>query len=466
MLPTSHFEPINELFAACQGDDRDRLAPKFKLDGQRKRVNLPVEGLETQEAKATVLAGECSEFILAALRLEKSYQKLQRQVSELGSELSERNLALNQSVAENERMRVAVQQMVDSMPCGVLVLDRDSEISMLNPESGRLLWLAPADFGAASHATLQRIITVSGINLESVCSDAIGGPIEQEYCVCDLASKRWLEVRHKQLFLEPRRCGKPDQTILSLRDVTSQKRSEQEREAGRKSMALAESTAILAHEIRNPLASLELFAELIENDGDRRGEWISHLRAGIRSLSGTVNNVLTFHGIGALKLAPIQLSVTISNAIDFVKPITNQASISLEFTADDREAQVMGNQGALEQVVLNLISNAIRHTPEGGTVTVAQLLRRRSLVGEGQQTDKEYAVVEFSDTGSGIRPDQLQHLFEPGFSGSGDTSGLGLAVCAQIMKQHGGEITATNRIPSGAVFALHFLAIEHEAVKG
>ena len=53
-------------------------------------------------------------------------------------------------------------------------------------------------------------------------------------------------------------------------------------------MALAEITTILAHEIRNPLASLELFAELIENDGDRREQWISNLRAGIRTLSGTV----------------------------------------------------------------------------------------------------------------------------------------------------------------------------------
>jgi CheY-like chemotaxis protein len=55
-------------------------------------------------------------------------------------------------------------------------------------------------------------------------------------------------------------------------------------------------------------------------------------------------------------------------------------------------------------------------------------------------------IVEFSDTGCGIRPDQIEHIFEPGFSGSGDTSGLGLAVCARIMKQHGGQICVSNRI--------------------
>ena len=64
---------------------------------------------------------------------------------------------------------------------------------------------------------------------------------------------------------------------------------------------MAGITTILAHEIRNPLASLELFAELIENDADRRPQWISNLRVGIRTLSGTVNNVLSFHGSGKIE---------------------------------------------------------------------------------------------------------------------------------------------------------------------
>ena len=417
---------------------------------------------EGQARNAVLLAGEFSEFISAASRLENSYRELQEQVSDLGLELSVRNAALNKSLEENERMRLALQQIVDSMPCGVMVVDSDGEISMINPESGRLLGLDRTRLREGRWTTLQQISTFSGVNLESSCGSVSSSDMEQEFCIRDSSGKRWLEVRNRRMFHQSGLAGKLDQTILILRDVTAQKRAEQEREAGRKAMALAEITTILAHEIRNPLASLELFAELIEKDEGRRVEWISHLRAGIRALSGTVNNVLSFHGSGSMKLSPIPLSVLIGNAIQFVQPLADQAAISLEWVADRDQVLVMGNESALQQVVLNLVSNAIRHTPAGGSVTVSLRPEQGAAKGGNHGNASGQVIAEFSDTGCGIRPDQIDRVFEPGFSGSGDTSGLGLAVCERIMKQHGGSISASNRIHSGARFALHFPVLQLE----
>jgi len=399
-----------------------------------------------------LLAGEFSEFIAAAARLENSYRALQDEVSALGIELSERNAALSTSLAENERMRLALQQIVDSMPCGVLVLDRNGNITTINPESIHLLGLDPANTGAASPATLAQISARSGVNLQLSFADRSGSDVSQEFRVSSATGHRWLEVHNRRIFHRKSKAGAPDQTILILRDITAQKRAEQEREAGRKAMALAELTTILAHEIRNPLASLELFAELIEMDGDRRGEWISNLRAGIRSLSATVNNVLSFHGSGTLALAQVELASLMGNAIRFAQPLADQAAVSLQWIPGCGNTKVMGNEGALQQVVRNLVSNAIRHTPAGGSVSV--LLRRAS--------DGEHIEAEFSDTGCGIRPDQIHRLFEPGFSGSGDSTGLGLAVCERIMKQHGGRISVCNRAQSGAQFTLQFPLLQEE----
>ncbi len=86
-----------------------------------------------QARSAVLLASAFTEFISASSRLENSYRQLQEEVSELRVELSARNAALSTSLAENERMRLDLQQIVDSMPCGVLVLDRKGEISMINP---------------------------------------------------------------------------------------------------------------------------------------------------------------------------------------------------------------------------------------------------------------------------------------------------------------------------------------------
>jgi two-component system sensor histidine kinase FlrB len=409
-----------------------------------------------QARSAVLLAGEFSEFIAAASRLENSYRELQEQVAQLGQELSERNAALNTSLAENERMRQALQQIVDSMPCGVLVLDCDGQISTINPECRRLLGLNEAYFNTESKTTLREISVWSGVNLEASYESVSGSDTGREFCIRGSEGKRWVEVRNRRLFRSSGKPGVLDKTILILRDITVQKRAEQEREAGRKAMALAEITTTLAHEIRNPLASLELFAELIETDDERRGEWISNLRAGIRSLSGTVNNVLSFHGSGSLALTPVSLSAAIGNALKFVQPLADQAAVSLEWSAGHEDVQVMGNASALQQVVLNLVSNAIRHTPAGGNVTVSLRLERGEVNGKNDEENPGQLIAEFSDSGCGIRPDQIDRIFEPGFSGNGDTSGLGLAVCERIMKQHGGRISVTNCAHSGARFTLLF----------
>jgi len=110
-----------------------------------------------QAKSAAALASAFSEFISASARLENSYRHLQQEVYELRQELSARNAALTTSMAENERMRLDLQQIVDSMPCGVLVLDGKGDISMINPESGRLLGLDGSQFRAAPQSNLRQI---------------------------------------------------------------------------------------------------------------------------------------------------------------------------------------------------------------------------------------------------------------------------------------------------------------------
>jgi PAS domain-containing protein len=143
MLPSSHLEPINALPADNRGAQALERAAADESE-------MPSRG-------AVLLASAFTEFISASSRLESSYRELQDEVSELRVELSARNAALSTSLAENERMRLDLQQIVDSMPCGVLVLDRRGEISMINPESGRLLGLDGTQFPKGSRATLRQI---------------------------------------------------------------------------------------------------------------------------------------------------------------------------------------------------------------------------------------------------------------------------------------------------------------------
>jgi two-component system sensor histidine kinase FlrB len=302
--------------------------------------------------------------------------------------------------------------------------------------------------------TLRDVALLGRIDLEKVVE---GGAeqVEQEICADVSGEKRWLAIRHRGLLGGSLRiAGDAGKRRLKrmwiLRDVTASKNAEQEREAVRSAMALAEVSAILAHEIRNPLASMELFAGLLMEEPERSSLWVSHLRAGIRLLSATVNNVLSLHGGNSASLVPIELSACVRDGVEFVRPIAEQAGVGLSFCGDE-ELNVRGNENQLRQVLLNLICNAIRHTPAGGEVTVKT---------RGVDKDKNLrAMVEVSDTGSGISEQQIERVFEAGFSAQGNTPGLGLAVCKQLVESHGGDIRVRSQVHCGSTFEMEFATL-------
>jgi len=208
---------------------------------------------------------------------------------------------------------------------------------------------------------------------------------------------------------------------------------------------------MLAHEIRNPLASMELFAGLIEQDLGASSQWISHLRAGIRTLSGTVNNVLSLNGETKPRLAPVNLAACVQNGVAFVQPIAEQAGLQLSFSAGADTPSVLGNEDAIHQIILNIVRNAIRHTDLGGHVEVSTRRTTRDGI--------DFALVEIADTGCGMPASVIEHIFDAGFSATGETPGLGLAVSRRLMTQHSGEIQVASRLNEGSTFQLEFPAL-------
>jgi len=418
MLPSSHVVPIN---------------------------TLSPEALHSPQ----LLADAFSEFISASSLLEASYRDLQREVSHLGLELAERNAALSRSLAENDRMRAALQQMIDSMPCGVLVLDTAETIVMINPESRRLL-----ELGQGEVSSLRDLFARTHINFEALMQGS-EDRFDNEVCLSYPGGRRWLAIGHRKLLCDP--AGRENEkaalkSIWILRDITANKQAEQEREAARSAMALAEVSTILAHEIRNPLASMELFAGLIADDPARQSQWVANLRAGIRLLSGTVNNVLSIHCGGESHLATLNLTACMRNGVEFVQPIADQAGVVLTFRAAAEWLPIRGNENALRQILLNLVCNAIRHTQPGGEITVSTQ--------ETFERGNHRALVKVADTGCGIPAHLMDQLFDAGFSVEGNTPGLGLAVCKRLMAQHGGEIGVSSLVNHGTIFELEFPVYE------
>ena len=387
-----------------------------------------------------------SAFISAANRLEQSHRELHTEVRYLRTQLEERNRALAASVLEAEKMRVALRNILNALPCGVAVIENSSkDIVLLNPKACSLLDVPPVSSVQLKDFPTQIQQMIASLHKVPRQEDEIEFGLEVN------GTERWLAVRYTEMsFASDENGASASQTILILRDVTGQKQIEQERESSRHMMALAEIATVLAHEIRNPLGSLELIAGILWKDSglnDQSKQWVRYLQAGIRSLSATVNNVLQIHSLGTLSLSVVKLEQVLKDAVEFARPLIEQAELTLTLLGDLTDVKIEADAIALQQVLLNLTRNAIHHTRANGEIVVSSSIE--------SSANGKVAIITFSDTGSGIASEDLPNIFEAGFS-TGQTPGLGLTVCKRIVEQHKGKITVQSEVGTGTTFRIEF----------
>jgi len=377
------------------------------------------------------LARAFASFTEAAGSLERTYGQLQAQVVHLRQELEVTNRDLARSLEENRRIRERLRRILEGLPCGVLLMEGGDRISILNPEAIRLLGGSFEQAAALPPPLLAALQQARETGEERELPLASGEPDKTA----------WVAVRHAWL---EQSCSEPT-SVFILRDVSEAKKLEQARENMRRQQALVEMSALLAHEIRNPLGSLELFAGLLaEADLEEESRrWVEHVQAGLRTLSATVNNVLHLHNTPQPECAPMDVGQLLDWAYEFLLPLAKQARVELQVINSLRGVTIHADRHRLEQVLLNLALNAFRFMAGGGWLSI----RGRDFAADGVE-------ISVEDTGPGIAESDLPYIFQAGFSTRPGSSGLGLAVCQKILEQHGGTIGVESRAGSGATFRL------------
>jgi len=388
--------------------------------------------------------GEDEQFLVRAFRsfaeaaqsLERSYANLRAEVERLEQELAASNSEVARTSEENGRMRAHLDRILEGLPCGVLVTAAGGRILRANPEARRIL-------GKGSQGG--ELISTSEFPapIRDLLELARKGNGELERMVgARQDTVRWLASRH---------AGLADGgDIFILRDVSERKRLDEVEAGLQRNRELAAISALLAHEIRNPLGSMELFAGLLmESSLDiEQRHCVGHLQAGLRTLAATVNNVLHFHSLPELQRAPLDLGQLLDWARDFFTPLARQSGTTLSLQNGLSGVVLAADRHQLEQVLSNLMLNSIHAMSEGGWVELSG--RRLSDAGT------EMMVLAVADTGPGIPSEDLSAIFEPGFSRRPGSPGLGLAVCRKIVEQHGGTIRAASRPRQGAIFTVTF----------
>jgi len=366
----------------------------------------------------------------------------------------------------SEIYQLLIQSVVDY---AIFVLDAEGYVRTWNPGARRLKGYSRDEIVGKHFSTFYtEEDRASGFPEHELVTAAAEGRFEDEgWRVRRDGSTFWANVVITALRREGELIGYAKVT----RDLTERKRAEEQKErlldqerAARKEAEEAnrvktEFLATVSHELRTPMNAVFGYLQLLEMEvhgklNPRQAEALARIRFSQQHLLTLIDDLLDYTRIQAKK-PDARDDVALAGVIEAVKRRLPPAEgVEIRFGEGEGDLRVRGERKGIEQILLNLIGNALKFTPAGGCIEVSAARR------EGE------VEVEVCDTGSGIPPEKLEKIFEPFVqvrdAAKGDSSrqglGLGLAISRELARAMEGELTAESVAGKGSVFRLRLPA--------
>jgi two-component system, OmpR family, phosphate regulon sensor histidine kinase PhoR len=353
------------------------------------------------------------------------------------------------------------RELLEAAPWPAIIIDRNQCISFYNHLFVQLLEAVEPLQGL----TLDQVISDQAIL--QIVQDSISSnqPRKGEHAK-DTAGTAWkvsvtpLEHRKgKERVTSANMIGKRARYthftyfVLAIEDLTELRRLERVRR---------DFIANISHELRTPLASIRLLAETLEDaidtDRDKAQMFLEKIENEVHHLNGLVSELLELSriesGLVPMVIEPVQAEHLVREVMARMLPQAQRHRVTLRTEVDEGNILVAADSKQIARVLVNLVHNAIKFTPSGGKVTIGTAEQA------GGQTQRFYV----SDTGVGIRPEELPRVFERFYKADraraktdfigpgGGGSGLGLAIARHVVEAHGGRITAESRVGHGSTF--------------
>jgi PAS domain S-box-containing protein len=243
--------------------------------------------------------------------------------------------------------------------------------------------------------------------------------------------------------------GKPAGVIISVRDVTMEKKLEQQIIQSERLAAMGQMIGGFAHELNNPLTSILGMAELLQESDTCEGarKQLVILQQQARRAAEIVQNLQYFARPPAPGRSPVNLNELVQRTVQMQTFPLRKSNINVDFLPEPSIPAIVADPNQLMQVFLNLLLNAeqaIRENRTKGTIRIRI----------GRKPGSVWLV--FQDDGPGISPENLEHIFDPFFTTKrpGRGTGLGLSICKTVLREHGGNIEAATAPDGGAVFTI------------
>ena len=385
-------------------------------------------------------------FNEVAEQLQRSYDELQVRIKKLDLELADKNKELEKNLVEKEEVKNYLNDILESLTNGVIVVDRLGRITTFNQTAGNLTGLKPQN---CLGKTLKEVFPFD--LFENLVSRLEKNRRETAYQDQDITTPD-KKIIHARVSASPvwDNHGGQIGTVLILQDRTDLRQLEELAHRNQRLREMGEMAAGIAHEIRNPLGSIELFASLLKKDleGDpEKAELVQHIRAGVQNMDRIISTLLLFAKSSQPSRQQCDINLLLAELLDGLDDIRVPDNIKVVRDFGKEEMLANGDRELLRQVFPNLIRNAIQAMPDGGEL---RLQTEKALIPvSGSESGKDagarkFITVTVTDTGGGICADDLSKIFNPFFTTKDKGTGLGLAISHNIIKAHQGTIEAVS----------------------
>jgi two-component system sensor histidine kinase PilS (NtrC family) len=382
----------------------------------------------------------------------------------LAEGLRQADIELQRASDEIEDLQAFSRHIIDSLTSGLATMDMHGRILTFNRAASAITGIAAE---AAIGGNVVTVLSLPASFQDVFGAEAAGAVMPR----LDLSFTR-PDGRQIELGLSTAPLVTPRGAtgfLLTFRDVTEARKQEREARIQQRLAAVGEMAAGIAHEIRNPLASMAGSIQILRQDLPLNPEQSQLMDIVLREsdrLNDTIRSFLAYTRPQRDANSRVDVGRVLTDAgrlLENSPELSPRHRIAVE--APEGAVWLDADESQIRQIVWNLASNGLRAMPNGGRLTLA--VRRRSGVPAtdedrpGEAVDE--VVIEVRDEGSGIAPEELDGIFQPFRAGFVRGTGLGLSIVQRIVAEYGGEIEVTSERGTGTCVLVRFPAVAHEA---
>lgn len=382
-------------------------------------------------------------FSEAAQKVQEYYTFLEQRVEELKIELEQKNVILEQNFIEKDKLYNYFHNVLESLTAGIVGINNNGKITFVNSTIHKFFSLNKSDVIQGDAANVFDLYFDTTLLKEAI-AEKFG-----KRRVFEFTQDTQDEVIKKEFRITITKATDSQEGtiggLMIVEDISEMRRLERQAMLTNRLRAMGEIAVNVAHEVRNPLGSIELFASMLQQDLENlpaQQRLAENILTGVHNIENIVSNILYFTKMHPIRKRPTDIAKILNESIVFIEHSIKQKDAKIVKENLNKRCIIEIEPELIKQVFLNLLLNAIQAIDNKGTVFMSL-----------QSTDAEIQV-RISDDGIGISEKIRDKIFDPFFTTKKLGTGLGLTIAHNIIHAHNGMIEVTERQGKGTTFII------------